>query len=70
MAAPFRPNRHTNRKTGGNGDQPWRCTKCCMKLGNRNERRVEICFARGHQYVVTIPVTAVCRNCGRLNELH
>lgn len=69
MAAPFRPNRHTNRSTACTADPAWRCSKCSMRLGNRSEQRVEICFARGHQYVVSIPVTAVCRNCGKLNEL-
>ncbi|MFC4669443.1 hypothetical protein ACFO5X_12845 [Seohaeicola nanhaiensis] len=69
MAAPFRPNRHTNRSTSCTTEQTWLCSKCFMKLGHLNEQRVEICFARGHQYVVSIPVTAVCRNCGKLNEL-
>ena len=38
-------------------------------LGRRSERRVHVHFARGHQYIVSTPVTAVCRNCGKLNEL-
>lgn len=48
----------------------WRCQKCFKLLGRRSEGGVHLNFARGHQYMVSTPVTAVCRSCGTLNELH
>lgn len=47
----------------------WRCWKCFKLLGKRIDDRVHFNFARGHQYVATCPVSAVCRCCGKLNEL-
>lgn len=47
----------------------WRCTRCFKLLGRRSQRGVHVNFARGHQYIVSTPVTAVCRSCGTLNEL-
>lgn len=48
----------------------WRCRKCFKLLGRRSEGGVHVNFARGHQYIVSTPVTAVCRCCGTLNEIH
>ena len=47
----------------------WRCTECFNLLGRRSDGAVHVQFARGHQYMMCAPVTAVCRSCGTLNEL-
>lgn len=50
----------------------WRCQGCNRLLGVVDRGRLEIRFARGHQYRVALPATCVCRNprCNTLNELH
>jgi len=52
-------------------ERKWRCKGCGRLLGILEHDRLEIRFARGHQYRVTLPVTCVCRNpqCNTLNEL-
>ena len=55
--------------TTSRDSRDWRCRKCMKLLGRRSERGVHVHFARGHQYIVSTPVTAVCRNCGKLNEI-
>lgn len=52
-----------------NAGSDWRCRRCFKLLGRREERRVHVQFARGHRYIVSAPVSAVCRSCGTLNEL-
>ena len=49
----------------------WRCKGCGRLLGIVEGNRLEIRFARGHQYRVALPATCVCRNpeCNTLNEL-
>lgn len=70
MAAPFRTNRHIRSANRTSDRREWRCRKCFKLLGCRSERGVHVNFSRGHQYIVSAPVTAVCRCCGTLNELH
>jgi len=52
-------------------EQKWRCKGCGKLLGVIDGGRLEIRFARGHQYRVALPATCVCRNrrCNTLNEL-
>lgn len=47
----------------------WRCTQCRKLLGRCHDGRVLIQFARGHRYAGSVPMTAVCRCCGTLNEV-
>jgi phage FluMu protein Com len=47
----------------------WRCTRCGKLLGVLEGNRLHIRFARGHEYIVGLPVTSVCRSCRTLNEL-
>jgi hypothetical protein len=47
----------------------WRCTKCDKLLGICQNDRMHLCFARGHEYLVSLPVAATCRGCGTLNEV-
>lgn len=47
----------------------WRCRSCGALLGRYLDRRMQISFARGHEYYVTLPVTTRCRTCKSLNEL-
>ncbi len=47
----------------------WRCVGCGKLLGTIEAGRLHIRFARGHQYIVGIPATVICRGCGTLNEL-
>lgn len=49
-------------------DRDWRCSKCLKLLGRRGQGGIQVQFARGHRYIVSGTVTAVCRCCGRLNE--
>jgi hypothetical protein len=46
----------------------WRC-RCMKLLGQQVGDRLEVRFARGHQYAMALPVSAVCRSCGRMNTL-
>lgn len=47
----------------------WRC-RCCNKLlGLLEGDRLHIRFARGHEYIVGVPATSVCRSCRTLNEI-
>jgi len=46
----------------------WRCTRCRKLLAILRSDRLHIRFARGHEYLVGLPVTCVCRNCRTLNE--
>ncbi len=47
----------------------WTCTLCGKLLGRIEHCRVRILVSRSHQYLVSTPVTSVCRSCGKLNEL-
>ena len=47
----------------------WRCTKCEKLLGVLQRGRIHIRFARGHEYLVGLPASSVCRHCRTLNEL-
>jgi len=47
----------------------WRCTQCGKLLGQTKGDRLHVRFARGHEYLVGLPVTCACRCCGTLNEL-
>ena len=47
----------------------WRCRCCGALLGRYLDHRMQISFARGHEYYVTLPVTTRCRTCRSLNEL-
>jgi len=51
-------------------EQEWRCTRCGKLLAVLRGDRLHIRFARGHEYLVGLPVTCVCRNCRTLNERH
>lgn len=48
--------------------QEWRCRRCGKLLGVVDAGRLNIQFARGHQYIVGFPATCVCRGCQTLNE--
>ena len=57
--------------TTGRGISPeseWRCIRCGKLLAVLRGDRLHISFARGHEYLVGLPVTCVCRNCRTLNE--
>ncbi len=50
-------------------EREWRCSHCSRLLGMIEGDRLHIKFARGHEYLVGLPTTGVCRNCRTLNEL-
>ncbi len=77
MPTPF-PSREIVRSswTDGAATQPstsrspeWRCSRCGKLLGLISKARIHLRFARGHEYLAGLPVTATCRGCGTLNEL-
>ena len=47
----------------------WRCMCCGKLLGVVEGARLNVRFARGHQYIVGFPAEATCRSCQTLNEL-
>ncbi len=49
-------------------EREWRCIRCSKLLGIHNGVRVHIRLARGHEYLVGLPVTGMCKSCGTLNE--
>jgi ribosomal protein S27E len=50
------------------GQDEWRCSRCGKLLAVRRGGRLHIRIARGHEYLVSPPVTGTCRGCGTLNE--
>lgn len=67
----FRPARNVTagrapRMAGTAND--WRCNCCGKLLGVRREGVMHLSFARGHEYLVSLPATATCRGCGTLNQ--
>ena len=50
-------------------ERDWRCTRCEKLLGVLRDGRLHLKFARGHEYLVGLPVTSVCRGCRALNEI-
>ena len=48
----------------------WRCRRCGKLLGVVEGDRLHIQFTRGHQYIVSFPVTTVCLRCKTLNETY
>ncbi|GGE82647.1 hypothetical protein H1W37_03605 [Stappia taiwanensis] len=46
----------------------WRCTRCDKLLGVRRDGQLHLRFARGHEYLVSLPAVATCRGCGTLNK--
>lgn len=58
------------RRTGDIGSDDWRCASCGRLLAVLRGDRLHIRFARGHEYLVGLPVACVCRNCRTLNERH
>ena len=67
----FRPARNVTagratRMAGTAND--WRCMGCGKLLGVRRDGVMHLSFARGHEYLVSLPATATCRGCGTLNQ--
>ena len=67
----FRPDRNVTagratRIAGTAND--WRCMGCGKLLGVRRDGVMHLSFARGHEYLVSLPATATCRRCGTLNQ--
>ena len=50
-------------------EREWRCSRCGKLLGVLEGERLHIRFARGHEYLVGLPTTCVCRSCRTLNEI-
>ena len=50
-------------------EHEWRCGKCGKLMGVHNGARLHIRYAKGHEYLVSVPATGTCRGCGTLNEL-
>lgn len=69
MANPTNTNRNRSDLDKYQHHLDWRCSQCFKLLGKRQNDRVHVQFARGHQYLVSTPMSAVCRKCGTLNEL-
>ncbi|MFC1610837.1 hypothetical protein ACFL6C_07755 [Myxococcota bacterium] len=59
----------SNPNRSSHASDDWRCICCDKLLGAIEAGRLHIRFARGHQYIVGIPATVICRGCGTLNEL-
>jgi rubredoxin len=69
LASSNRPRSST--ATGGCFHSPrsdWRCTLCGKLLGVCQGDRLHLRFAQGHEYIVSIPASSICRGCGTLNE--
>lgn len=47
----------------------WRCSCCNKLLGVVQGARLHLRFARGHEYVVGLPASSICRGCQTRNEL-
>ena len=58
-----------SRRLEKRSSREWRCSSCRKLLGVLTDARLHVRFVRGHEYMVGLPVTGVCRGCGTLNEL-
>lgn len=58
--------RRIGRTAGTSSD--WRCSCCGKLLGVRRDGLMHLRFQRGHEYLVSYPATATCRDCGVLNH--
>lgn len=47
----------------------WRCDCCDTLLGMRRGAGLHVSFARGHEYLVALPVSCTCRRCNAPNRL-
>jgi hypothetical protein len=76
MQTPHRPSHTTRSSQHGHITTPpantdptdWRCTRCAKLLGICRDGHMHLRFARGHEYLVSLPATATCRGCGTLNR--
>lgn len=48
----------------------WNCTSCGKLLGVIEGDRLHIQFAKGYQYIVGFPASAICQKCRTLNEIY
>lgn len=48
-------------------EREWRCRSCGTLLGVARQGKLRLKYKTA-QYVVTGPVTAICRRCSELNE--
>jgi hypothetical protein len=48
-------------------EREWRCRSCSILLGVEREGRLHLKY-KSAQYIVTGPVTAICRRCQTNNE--
>lgn len=55
------------RQTGRCGVD-WTCSVCRKVLGRILGGDVHLRFNRRHEYVASLPASAICRNCGTLNR--
>ena len=49
-------------------EREWRCRVCGTLLGLERQGRLHLKYKTAH-YVVTGPVTAICRRCSERNEM-
>ncbi|MCC6644567.1 MAG: hypothetical protein IT374_03220 [Polyangiaceae bacterium] len=49
-------------------EREWRCRSCGTLLGVERQGKMHLKYKTA-QYVVTGPVTAICRRCSELNEI-
>ena len=75
MPTPFRSRQPASTSwSGGAKTSPtspnpeWCCTRCDKLLGVLRDGQLHIRFARGHQYLASLPTTCICRSCGTLNR--
>ena len=59
---------HITAPSASRGSTEWRCVCCGKLLGVCRDGRMHLRFARGHEYLVSLPATATCRGCGTLNQ--
>lgn len=70
MAYPFDPSsslQSVSQLRSAVSPAEWRCHDCGKLLGVRHGARLHIRLQR-HTYLVSLPVDAVCRGCGTINQ--
>ena len=63
------PDRHAQSPASTTAGPQWRCSRCGKLLGVVRDGRLHLLFTRGHEYMVGLPATCICRGCRTLNEL-
>ncbi|WP_189413569.1 hypothetical protein [Neogemmobacter tilapiae] len=57
-----------NSLSHGHSHNEWRCKHCRKLLGVFRDGQIHLRGGGGHEYLASLPVRAICRECKTLNQ--